>query len=323
MKTNIFKSVAILTIATAFTACESSDSSNNYPTAAQFREMETAALNSVKQHFTFDASIGVTATSEHSVNIVIPAGSLIKNGVTVTGMVDLEFIEIFDGGLMAVTGKPTRGITPDGKLAMLISGGEFFLQATQNGEVLEIDPSQNITLVVPPDNDQPNPDMSLWQGVVTDTITGSNDAFVWQPIGQGVNAGAIGIEGYYCSFGNFGWTNVDCFYSDPRPKTTILARVPEGYDNNNSTVYLSYDGQGHSLAKLDTYTADGLFSEHYGQIPIGLECHAIFMTVQNGTYKYAIKPVVITDGGIINFTASETVTGTKDQLIAAINAVQN
>lgn len=33
---------------------------------------------------------------------------------------------------------------------------------------------------------------------------------------------------YYVSFGNFGWTNVDRFYSDPRPKTTILAAKTSG-----------------------------------------------------------------------------------------------
>jgi hypothetical protein len=38
--------------------------------------------------------------------------------------------------------------------------------------------------------------------------------------------------------------------------------APEGYDNTNSAIYLSYDGEGtNALAKLDTFTA-GLFSEH-------------------------------------------------------------
>jgi hypothetical protein len=64
--------------------------------------------------------------------------------------------------------------------------------------------------------------------------------------------------------------------------------APEGYDNTNSAIYLSYDGEGtNALAKLDTFTA-GLFSEHYGQ-PLGLACHIIFVTEENGQWKYAIR----------------------------------
>ncbi|WP_242499186.1 hypothetical protein [Flavobacterium sp. 140616W15] len=128
---------------------------------------------------------------------------------------------------------------------------------------------------------------------------------------------------YYVHFGSFGWTNVDRFYSDPRPKTTLLVKAPEGYTNINSAVYLSYDGEGtNALAKLDTYTPAGLFSEHYGQIPIGLACHVIFVTEDNGQWHYAIKAVTVAANDVYTFTLSQTTVGTEAQLIAAINAIQ-
>jgi hypothetical protein len=134
----------------------------------------------------------------------------------------------------------------------------------------------------------------------------------------------FGQTSYNVSFGSFGWTNVDKFYSDPRPKTTILASVPTGYNNTNSAIYLSYDGEGqNALAKLDTYNPTTLqFSEHYGQIPIGLACHVIFATEDNGNWRYAIKAVTVAAGDVYTFTLGETIVGTEAQLVAAINAIQ-
>jgi hypothetical protein len=167
--------------------------------------------------------------------------------------------------------------------------------------------------------------MTLWTGIIDPA-----DELAWREAkgdAAGTNGGKGGVQGegnnYYVTFGNFGWTNVDRFYSDPRPKTTILADAPEGYDNTNSAIYLSYDGEGqNALAKLDTYTAAGLFSEHYGQIPIGLACHVIFVTEDNGQWRYAIKAVTVAANDVYTFTLAETTVGSEAQLVAAINAIQ-
>ena len=127
---------------------------------------------------------------------------------------------------------------------------------------------------------------------------------------------------YYAFFNSFGWTNVDKFYNFAGPKTQILATVPAGFNYENSAVYLHYDGEGNALAKLDTYDAvTGQFSEHYGQVPIGLACHIIFATEENGQWRYAIKAVTITANAVYSFTLPETVVGTEAQLVAAINAL--
>jgi hypothetical protein len=165
--------------------------------------------------------------------------------------------------------------------------------------------------------------MVLWNGLIN-----QEGELAWeQELDLAGENGKDGVfaEGnnYYVSFGNFGWTNVDKFYSDPRPRTTILVAVPTGYDNTNSAIYLSYDGEGqNALAKLDTYTAAGLFSEHYGQIPIGLKCHLIFATEDNDQWRYAIKAVTVAANDVYTFTLAETKIVTEAQLIAEINAIQ-
>ncbi len=327
MKTQIhtLRTFGILLLsAIAFVSCQTNDdvdspNSVTPPTASEFRAIQEAALESITQHFEFEAGNGtVTLTSEKGVTIYFPGNCLTLNGNPVTGTVDLEYAELFDRGTMAATNKPTMGRMPNGDLALLVSGGEFYINATQNGQQLAI--NCNMNLVVPGAlTDGIDNAMILWTGVINE-----EGELVWERKDNPNGAdGGVNGEGdnYFVNIGNFGWTNVDRWYSDPRPKTTILVDVPTGYHNTNSSVYLSYDGEGSALAMLDTFT-DGLFSEHYGQIPIGLACHVIFVTEQDGEYRYAIKAATIAANDIITFTLSETTTGSQEELIAAINAVQ-
>ncbi|MEN9908600.1 MAG: hypothetical protein RLZZ540_1749 [Bacteroidota bacterium] len=324
MKSN-FKTIGLLFLASiSLVSCINDENDKTPATAAEFANVREAALDKITQEFTFTAENGVkTFTSKKGVKITINGNCLTKDGNPVTGEVKIEYAELFEKGNMLVTNKPTMGIMPDGNRNMLISGGEFFIKATQNGK--ELATTCNITLLVPASlTDGVDNAMTLWKGIIDD-----EGNLAWQDArkADGTNGGKGGVQAegnnYYVSFGNFGWTNVDKFYSDPRPKTTILADAPEGYNNTNSAIYLSYDGEGtNALAKLDTYTAQGLFSEHYGQIPVGLACHIIFATEDNGNWRYAIKAVTIQANDVFTFTMAETTVGTEAQLIAAINAIQ-
>ena len=313
-----------LLMALTFTSCSKNNDNTPVirPNQEDFNALKNNALEKLVQTFQFNAEDGaVSFTSENGVSININGSCLTLNGNAVSGTVDLEFVEIFNKGNMLTTNKPTMGILPNGDKAMLVSGGEFFINATQNGQALES--SCGFQMIIPAsltggiDND-----MILWNGHID-----QDGNLAWEEDkrdatnGQGGGVFAEGNQ-YYGFFQSFGWTNVDRFYSDPRPKTTILAAVPEGYDNTNSAVYLSYDGEETALAKLDTYDAQtGLFSEHYGQIPIGLECHAIFATEENGNWKYAIQAVTIVENGIITFTEGEMSIATEAQLTTIINGL--
>ena len=323
------KNISLLLLATlSLTSC-SDDENQNFeqlpPSAAQFGSIRQTALDNLTQHFTMTAGIGpVTFTSTKGVVITINGNCLTKNGNPVTGSVDIEYVELFDKGHMLTTNKPTMGLMGNGDKNLLISGGEFYINATQGGQQLAT--GCNITLVVPSNLTETAVDnaMTLWNGIVDDP-----ENLTWaaaNPATGGPQGGGVGFEqnSYYVTFGNFGWTNVDRFYSDPRPKTTLLASVPNGYDNTNCAIYLSYDGEGtNALAKLDTYNpTTKKFSEHYGQIPVGLECHVIFATEESGQWRYAIKAVTVAPGDDYTFTLGETTLGSEAQLVAAINAIQ-
>jgi hypothetical protein len=320
MKTYLKKTGLLFLATITLISCENEKLDSIFPSATNFMLIKQNGLENSTQNFTGIAGNGlITLTSAKGVTISINGNCLTKNGNLVTGAIDIEFIELFDKGSMLVTNKPTMGIMPNGDHNLLISGGEFFIKATQGG--LELVTNCNINLVVPASlTNGIDTTMTLWNGAID-----TNGDLIWgvaETIGQEIGLGIL-KDNYYISFGNFGWTNVDKFYSDPRPRTTILTAVPTGYDNTNSAIFLSYDGEGqNALAKLDTYTAAGLFSEHYGQIPIGLKCHVIFATEDNGQWRYAIKAVTVAANDIYTFTLAETKIGTEAQLIDEINAIQ-
>lgn len=324
---NQIKNIGLVVLASiAFTSCSTDNNENNIPTAQEFAALEENALNGITQTFTFNAEDGTTTfTSAKGVQVTINGNCLTLNGNPVTsGQIDIKYVEVFDAGTMLISDKTTMGRLPNGDMGLIISGGEFYINATKNGQQLDI--TCPMQLIIPADlSGGLETGMSLWDG--TNDADGNLD---WDQQEQNPAGGQGGVFGegqgasaaYYALLNDFGWTNVDRFYSDPRPKTTVLAKVPTGYNFQNSAVYLHYDGEANSLAKLDTYNVGTQeFSEHYGQIPIGLVMHVIFVTEENGNYKYAIKAVTVTAGDVYVFTDGETTVGTGAQLVAAINAL--
>ena len=169
----------------------------------------------------------------------------------------------------------------------------------------------------------PDPQMQLFNG----RIEADTGDLVWdldreqKAPGEtpGVIAGGPSQTNYSMFVQQFGWSNVDRFYSDPRPKTDLLVTVPEGYDDTNSAVYLSYDGEQSGLAHLDRYDDQtGEFSEHYGRIPVGLEAHLVFASESNGQWVYATKSVTITDGAVLSINETELETGTEAEMLSEI-----
>lgn len=308
------------------TSCETKDDGDfdlsniaDITTAEEFKAIKEDALANHIQNFNFDTEDGnVTLTSENGVQININGNCLTLNGNAVTGNVDIKYIELFEKGSMLTTNKPTMGELPNGDKTLLISGGEFLIEAKQNG--IALDTNCNIQLVVPNNlTGGADPMMTLWEGGID-----NEDNLTWDEVEDATGQGGVFVEGgeYYAFLGQFGWSNIDRFYNDPRPKTMIKAQAPIGYNFINSAIYLSYDGEDTGLASLDTYDGTlNLFSEHYGQIPIGLECHVIFATEDNGMWRYAVKAVTIIADDIITFDYNETTTVTEAQFVAIINAL--
>ncbi|AXT51501.1 hypothetical protein D1818_11910 [Aquimarina sp. BL5] len=245
-----------------------------------------------------------------------------QNGNPVTGAVTIELIEIYDKAKMLLTRMPTNGKRPNGDVETLVSGGEFYINAKQNGEQLQL--VNDFMLFAPAD--EFDEDMRIFNGqnnncdgdeMQCDIVWEEDEQGGLEPI-QREGPNGQGVSGYGGFISNFGWTNLDRWYNFEGPKTIAYADVPQGFDNTNSNVYISYDGEPTALALLDIYNPEtGLFSEHYGLLPIGLEVHFIFVSVQDDQYVYAIQGATI--GENHTEVIGTTTTGTEAELVALIN----
>ena len=329
MKTQTYFFSLILAFSFLTLSCNDDDNSSSIPDAefsppnsSDFLSLRGNALDNLTQTFDFsiDANTGfVEFTSGKGVEVRIQTSCLTVGGQPLLGDIEVQFVELFERGNLLTTNIATMGMHGNGDLEMLVTGGAFNLTVTKNG--VEIDNQAcGIQMKVP---------TALTGGVDYDMIMwyGNMDAvgnLVWEEANGGDGNGQAGIEitedSYYAFLNQFGWSNVDRFWSDPRDKTTLLVDVPAGYNANNSVVYLSYDGEQNGLARLDTYE-NGMFTEHYGQIPIGLECHVIFVSEFEGQFVYAIKSVTIADGEVITISAEELSATTEQGIANHINSL--
>jgi hypothetical protein len=295
--------LALVLFAMTFIACNpKEDEPTRENSGRQLTALHENLLNDAMQTATLDAATGGTLTGNQGTQFVFPANAFQDgNGNTITGTVNVEYAELYKRSDMVLMNKPTMGELLSGDKAWLVTGGEFYVKVTQAAcscEIQIVNPFEIKT--------NPNPDPTAFDNnmigfrgeIVADELT-------WIQMGEGATGQGFipvgvraGLNGsYYSLFSSEnGWTNIDRFASDPRPKTTLEVTVPAGFDDDNCTIYLSVDGDDAGIATLDVYNA-GVFSEHYGQLPIGLEAHLIFVSVDDDeTIRHQIKPITVTAG---------------------------
>lgn len=282
------------------------------PTPSEFKALEETALENMTQNFNLNVSDGYTTfVTVKGVSISIDPSCLTKNGNPVTGIVQLEVVEIFDRGNMLIANKPTTGQTVSGQKQLLISGGEFYVNAKQDGTQLSTNCGYQIKVPVALTGGADS-EMGPFEGTIDTAgdltwLAASNIEF-WMGQNQGPTGGQL--TEYNAFISSFGWFNCDKFASFSGPMTDISVLLPEGYDNENSNIFIGINGEPNSLGYL------------YGQFPVGLNCYIIFVTEEDGLWSYAIKSIAsLPAGASYTFETSELQTGTLAEVVAAINAL--
>jgi len=299
------------------------------PNGAKFGEIRQQALADLTVAKTFKAEEGIDFETDKGTKVAIYPNCLRKqNGDPVSGNVDLKFIEIYDRGNMVAANKPLMGRNVEGKLEPLVTGGQFFIEAKQGSELLKPGGcSYNVAIPVSLTGGRDNA-MSLWKGAIDadgnltwDELTPAQEEG-WL---DGDRKGQEGESAYYNVFrsGTFNWTNVDRFWDYKEQKTVIKVQVPEAYDNKNSGVYITFEGEPNMLAQMDIYNKEGkYFTEHYGYVPVGKKVHVIFTSESAGKFVHAVKTVTIKANDTITIGESDLSTIEKDALVAKIKDLQ-
>lgn len=271
------------------------------PTTADFESLQQDAFQLLLQTVTLNVDgNGLFFTTPAGANIFIPSACLTLNGTIVTGDVDFEYLEIYERGDMLTTNSTTVGMLPGGGSELLVSGGMFFFNVTQNGEQVTLACEGSLT--------------------VPTALTGGDDLDM-RPFAGTVNAdgdivwvdtqGELFIDGgnYTTFFPDFGWFNCDRFFNAPDPKTAITVAIPQEFTQENSNVYLALQGEPNSLAYL------------YGEFPVGLAAHIIFLSEEDGNFRYAVRTLTLEANQQVIFTIQETTVATLEEITNAINTL--
>lgn len=324
MKKNHVNKLLVLFLLVTFTfACDRDNKELESITPASkenFIKLRTDALEKITETKSFKAEEGLHFTSKNGATLTISPNCLRdEDNNVVTGNVELTFVDIYDKGNMVVTNKPVMANGDEvGKPVPLVTGGQYFLSIKQGNKKLhsacyyQLDVPGALTGGI-------DSEMILWDGTI-DAETGN---LVYDESDDRKGGVQGGENAQYQVMNNrFGWTNIDKFWSYEGAKTRIKVTVPDGYNGDNAALYVVFDDEKNALAQLDVFvSAEKYFTEHYGFLPIGKKIHLIFVSESNGSALYVIKSVTIQANQSINIAQSEFKTGTLDQIVTLINAL--
>jgi len=234
-------------------------------------------INSLVQTYKFDLDqppCSLTFETEAGCEFIISKNGFLLEGRRVFGEIEIDIIEIFDKGTMAITGKHTMADE-----SLLISGGEFFINARQGNRNLDFKYSYKVNIPVDLTGGFSN-NMQLFTGgenlnSAQDWLSVPNVSDTWGVFNSREQGGFP--DEYSIVLQDFQWFNCDKFFEDPRPTTELDLSLPSQFDNNNSIIYLAIKGEPSSLGNA-----------RRGKYPIGLDVHLIFMAEMNDEFLYQI-----------------------------------
>ena len=313
----------------ATSACEPSSElePEDVPSAEEFDALVLEARQQLLQTFTLDVGNLPTVEGEQGTRVSLPwwADFTDPTGAVVTGDVTLELIEIFDRGSMLVTNMPTNGRLPSGEPGQLISGGEHFVNVTKDGVSLEVNAEYYLEAPAEPTGGV-DPGMSLFRAETEDgLVAGLEDDAVWveddSSPGNCCFNTEIPMAGYTVLSDQFGWTNIDRWMEDSRPKTAITVEVPPGFNSTNCVVYVTEHDQPNTLSALYGEGPDSaIFASGAYFIPVGLEMHVILVTVDDGEWSYGIQSLTVEgDDSVVFASAADLIVTDTQGMADAIN----
>lgn len=317
-KFNLILTIFALVILT-FGACKKDK--NNVSAANNAKEF-TALFGPQIQNVKINAAVANSFTLKGGTKITIPAGTLKRNGVPITGDVNIEAMEVLKRSDVLFSGTNTNHISG----APLASDGFIYLNATANGSAVDKNVSGLIIISIPAKRSGVT---QIWEGVEK---VGNDEQMAWQaPVAQ---AGGGGIkretdavaEQFTFNMGNLGWINCDVFYSYSNPKTTtrvILANNPGSlatFRGFSGETFVFFCAKGSNVV-AQLYTLDGAnqVKSYDNVMPIGAQGKYISFAIKNGKYYYAEQETTITASQIVTLNLAETTEGTVQQAINSLD----
>lgn len=255
--------IALVFISILF-ACKK-DKGNNDSTLslAEFNSRFSVAT----QKFNGTAGAAFSITGAKGMKFDFPANAFLDaSGNPITGNVVISLKEVLSKRDIVLSGKVTQS---NGHL--LITGGEFQILASQNGQALKLNPAVAVDVKVP-----------------TTLNTDPMDLFVWGPTAAADSTWVLDQKArvasstnfYQFNLPSFGWINCDYFYNNPNPKTTITASpvyAGAAPSIKDQRAYMVFDDIK-SVAGLPFQLSINKHQSYLNSMPIGLKGKLIILS---------------------------------------------
>ena len=284
--------------AIAILSCKKTDNFTVDP-AGPYTTMSTTFSNlAVKtQTVTIDASKGGSVIGPNGARFIFsPSAFRTGAGAVVSGNVEIEFADYHKKGDMIFS-----SMLPISDNEPLISGGEFYINAKQNGQRLSANGYFQVNM---PQFGKTEPGMEFFVGLKDQ---GTNPNVNWKkakvdsfhkPVGSLVYKGDT-ISVFSDSTG---YCNADNFMKNPNYKNfkvNIEGIILESGDAVNA--YAMYDNYN-AVWKMSSITANTISEGHVPNIPV----HFVVMTIKNGYFYAGTVAATPAEGGTYTVTLSKT-----------------
>ena len=275
------------------------------------RFFEAVGTDDFSETFVKTADWDIRIITEHQTVIDIPGQAFQDdNGQVITGLIEIEVIELRTPGEILLAGIQTTSYDH-----LLSSAGEFYLTARQNGQEVRLRDGIQIRWRV--NDPDPQERMELWYAAEeTDPVTGAtirtwDDAdddpetwdnvslSEWEVFQDSTQGGWLTGFGYECWSDSLKWINIDLFMDIPEEdRTDVCVDLPAGFGNVNSAVFLifhDFNGIIHLPGNPETMQ----FCNYYTQfitvgVPIGAPVSFVVISEQGeDCYFFALSETVI------------------------------
>ncbi|MBK7138658.1 MAG: hypothetical protein IPH74_06395 [Bacteroidetes bacterium] len=276
------------------------------------------------EFFVVNAGVKSSVIGKKGTIIKFEANSLLhQNGTPVTGNVTIELKEVFTKADMVKSNIPT---VSNGRI--LVSQGEFYINAYQNGESLKIKPGKSVDISVPNFTNAGNTMLFRGEFFPIDSMGNPTDSSInWTPFDSTIippinidstNDSIFDSINYpYPTYFNFpivgfGWINCDMILDNPNPVS--LRFETEGFDPSNCQVFVIFRDI-HSV--LSTYYAtDQYFFTTF--IPADTRLTIVAVGFKDGQFYSSFKDIVTTTHESISLDMNPTTENEINQTLESL-----
>jgi hypothetical protein len=303
-----------------FNACEKEEEVIVTPVSISYTSLDTywETKAPTAESFIFTAQNGTTFTTKNGSVVTIPSNALItSSGLPVSGSVSVKMKEIFTKSEMMYS-----GILPVSYGNVLNSGGEFFIQATQNGNALRVADNMLVEVEIPAQAIANNMQLFFAEPIEEpDTMNWVQVDQGWFPqdsLGSSFGFNAVDST-YEIDLDTLTWCNIDGFMSGVSYfDCTFNLTGITGLDGSNTKAVAFFKNQNSAwnvgVSAWGSIVNDVISETHLADVPLNL----VVISVVDGDLYSGVLDITPQSNQVYSISMSITTSDDLDQLILSL-----